>query len=76
MHTTDPVRSFQAPNRGSQFLDRVLAERGDEVRSLEQPPALLRPRPVANVGVVEYLGERSPARVLAQDVADDEVLLP
>jgi hypothetical protein len=50
---------------GLQVGDRVLPDRRDHLRPLEQPRALLRSGPGPNIRILEDLGERPPLRVLA-----------
>jgi hypothetical protein len=52
----------------------VLPDRRHDLGTLEQSRALVRRRPVADVCVLEDLGERPAPLVLAQDVALEMLL--
>src|SRR4051812_48472954 len=60
----------------SQLVEGVVAERCDDLGLIEQPPPLLGSRPVPDVRVVEDLGQRPSAPVLAKDVASEKALAP
>src|SRR6478609_6961435 len=66
--------SSRSRERLLQVADGALAERRDDFRTLEQPPALLCSRAVADVRVPEDLLDGAAACVLAEDVLR-EVLL-
>jgi hypothetical protein len=55
-------------------LDDVVADRADQVRSVEQPTLLLRREPIPDVSVVEDVVERTAAVVLAHHIRAHAVL--
>src|SRR5919198_2734161 len=58
-----------------QLLEHVVAHRRHDLGTFEQARSLLGRRPVADVWVLEDLRERASAGVLAEHVADEELLL-
>ncbi len=71
----EEAREAALSTSGANAGHDVVAERPDQLRPIQKPLHLLRRAPVAHVRVLEDLGQRAPALVLADDVRGDPVLL-